>query len=310
MSGNLLSRVLAVGRVLFVVAALSFAAWGFHGRGEEILRAMKDVSALGLIAACVLTCAGLLATGLVWRLILDRFGAKLSAVDSRAIFFVGQLGKYIPGSVWSFGAQAQAAATHGIAPRTTAASSILFLYLHTCSGMVVVAVCQLLGVLTLSGTPMLWWLGLALCLLLLAPWSVRRLGRLVSGKSLDFSARAWATTLTAMTGAWCAYGAAAVAVAGAPRQFPLLTAAFAAGYVAGVVIVVAPAGLGVREATIIVALASTVGVGDAAAIALVLRLVHTLADVTVAISFAGLRRRRDVIGRSPDTRSEGDRNAP
>jgi uncharacterized membrane protein YbhN (UPF0104 family) len=61
-----------------------------------------------------------------------------------------------------------------------------------------------------------------------------------------------------------------------------LTAAFATAHMVGVLVVLAPAGAGARELTLIAVLAPFVGVPSATAAALLTRVVHTVADFAVA----------------------------
>ena len=61
-----------------------------------------------------------------------------------------------------------------------------------------------------------------------------------------------------------------------------LGGAFALAYAVGVVIVVAPAGAGAREALIVVLLAPMLGVPEATALALLARVVHTVGDGVMA----------------------------
>ena len=68
---------------------------------------------------------------------------------------------------------------------------------------------------------------------------------------------------------------------------------FAAAYVVGVAVVVAPAGVGAREVTLVALLSPAVGLATATAVALVTRVLHTAADLTLA-AVSALRR-----GRSP-----------
>jgi uncharacterized membrane protein YbhN (UPF0104 family) len=56
------------------------------------------------------------------------------------------------------------------------------------------------------------------------------------------------------------------------------------------VVVFAPAGAGVREAAFIALAAPTVGVAEATAVALSARVLHSLADVTLAVVSTGGRR--------------------
>ena len=58
------------------------------------------------------------------------------------MFFVGQLGKYVPGSVWSIGAHAHLAARHGVPLRVTVGTSLMFLGLNLATAGLVVGVAR------------------------------------------------------------------------------------------------------------------------------------------------------------------------
>ncbi len=68
-----------------------------------------------------------------------------------------------------------------------------------------------------------------------------------------------------------------------------MTGAFALAWVLGFVVVAAPAGLGARELALGVAAAPVVGVTGAAALAVLLRVVHTLGDVGLALAAGAWR---------------------
>ena len=101
------SRYLPALRATFLVAVLAFAWLGLHDRTDEVGSALRATSARGVGLALALVLVGLLATGLLWRRLMATLGAALPVREGLATFFVGQLGKYIPGSVWSIGAQVQ-----------------------------------------------------------------------------------------------------------------------------------------------------------------------------------------------------------
>jgi uncharacterized membrane protein YbhN (UPF0104 family) len=61
-----------------------------------------------------------------------------------------------------------------------------------------------------------------------------------------------------------------------------LGGAFAAAYAVGVVVILAPAGLGAREGVFVLLAEPVVGIPAAAALALLARLVHTVADLLLA----------------------------
>ena len=77
-----------------------------------------------------------------------------------------------------------------------------------------------------------------------------------------------------------------------------VVAAFALAHAAGVLLIVAPAGLGAREGVLIALLVPMVGVPSAAAAALLARLVHALADFLIAgAAAAWARSAREPPGR-------------
>jgi hypothetical protein len=62
------------------------------------------------------------------------------------------------------------------------------------------------------------------------------------------------------------------------------TAAFALAYVVGVVVIIAPAGVGAREASMTAMLTPYIGLERSVAAALMIRVLHTIADFGVALA--------------------------
>ena len=58
------------------------------------------VSPPALAAALVVVVVGIFATFWCWRAILVDLGGELPLAAGIRVFFLGQLGKYLPGSVW------------------------------------------------------------------------------------------------------------------------------------------------------------------------------------------------------------------
>ena len=84
--------------------------------------------------------------------------------------------------------------------------------------------------------------------------------------------------------AWIAYAVALVLLSpGLPWQdVAAFDGAFALAYAVGVVVAVAPAGGGAREALFVLLLTPLLGVAPATALALLARVVHTVADGLMA----------------------------
>lgn len=293
------ARLLRLARACFLVLTVAGAWWGFRGRWDEIGDALAGTSPVRALAAVALTLCGLALTSVLWRHLLARLGARLPQRDAATIFFVGQLGKYIPGSVWTFAAQAQLGRRNRVPARSSVAASSLFLVLHTFSGVLLGSTLAAAGVVGTDLPRWLWGLAALGSAALLAPPLVRRIGSRIAGPEADaaFDVRDLLVGLGLMAAVWLAYGAAAQTLIGPAgsadgRDLVVTTAAFALSHAAGVLLVVAPAGLGAREAVLVALLGPVTGVATAAAVALLARLVHTVADFAAAGTSSLAARRR------------------
>lgn len=277
-------RYLPVLRATFLVAVLAFAWLGLHDRVDEIGAALRATSAFAAAFALVLVAVGLLATGLLWLRLMSVLGEEMPVRHGLATFFVGQLGKYIPGSVWSIGAQAQMAGRRSVPPRVTVAAGLLFLGYHVTTAVVMGAATLLVGDLSSPWPAWITVLLLGGSMVGLLPAVVRRVGHRISGRSVAIGVVDTAVVLALMAVAWTTYSAALVLLSpGSPwRDVAALGGAFALAYAVGVVIVLAPAGLGVREGFFVLLLTPLLGVAGAAALALLARVVHTVADGSLA----------------------------
>jgi hypothetical protein len=94
------------------------------------------------------------------------------------------------------------------------------------------------------------------------------------------------------TGSWVLLGIAMWLTAASTTGDPLLmTSAFAAAWVVGLLILPVPAGIGVREAALVFLLAGEIGEESAIAFALITRVLHVLSDAIVALAIIALARR-------------------
>lgn len=287
-------RPLDLLRWAFLGLVLGFAAWGLHDQGDELLAAVRDTSPVGIAVAAGLVVLGLLVTSVAWLRLLSGYGHAMPRGQGRAVFFVGQLGKYIPGSVWSMGAHAELARGFDVPMRATVGTSLMFLWLNLAtSGLVA-------GSFALSGAwdpPVPAWLvalGLLGCVAGLTPPLVNRVGRL----RLSWPGLGVLVLLMAVT--WTCYAGAVIALAPEPSValFPVAAGAFTTAYAVGVLVVVAPAGVGAREVTLVALLAPVTGVTTATALALLTRALHTGGDLLLALgswALARATRRRAVF---------------
>lgn len=256
--------------------------------------------------------AGLAANAMTWKSLLDDLGSPLPPAAAARIFLLGQLGKYLPGSVWPVLAQMELGTRYAVPRRRSAATAVVTIVLGLTAGAVLAAAC--LAVASREVTSHYWPLLLALPVGVALLWPPLLTGlvnlalRLVRRDPLEHPlsfagvGRAVAWSLLS----WVLLGLQLWAITrdlGATRPALLLSVgAFAAAWVIGFLVVVAPAGVGVREGVLVLVMASALPTGRVLLLAVVSRLVMTLGDVLCAVAavVAG-GRPRAVPDRAPGT---------
>jgi hypothetical protein len=295
--------------VRLAVAGLFLAAIAvvLAGQWDQARPLLGRLSLPVVLAAWVPVLAGIYASFRSWWAALADLGGQLPPAGARRVFYLGQLGKYVPGTVWPAVTQMRLGRDYRVPPRAVGAAFVVFMLVLVASGLLVgLAVIPLLGGQAVEASG---WLVLALPLVVvaLAPpvanraiaLALRVLGRppLPAPLSLAGVVRVagWAVL------SWLCYGvqvyllARGLGVAGGGLLWWQCTGAFAAAFASGVLLVLTPAGAGVREAALLVLLGSTVTVPVAAVIAVCSRLLFILGDLAwsaVAVLTARLGRAR------------------
>ncbi|MFF0307524.1 lysylphosphatidylglycerol synthase domain-containing protein [Streptosporangium sp. NPDC004379] len=290
-------------RVLLALVAVGFLGYGLARNWDDTRRALTELSWWSVAGAWASVMAGAGCMLVAWQRVVAGLGSPLPMRVAARVLFVGQLGKYVPGSVWAYAAMMELGRDHGCPPRRTfsATSMALLVSLGCAVGLAaatlpftarsmagrtwylvliipVIAVCLHPKVLT-------WGLNLALRIARREP-----VERVLPGRAL-LSALGW--TLLG----WLLYGLHAWLVLGDLTGdfslYALGAGAYAAAWATGLLIAVVPAGVGVREAAMAAALMSglsqdTGGLTSArtvavvAVVALVSRLAFTLTDLAWA----------------------------
>lgn len=291
------NRIRGLLGLAFVLATVAAALVGLAGSWGEIVAVVAELPWWRVLAAFALASGGVALTSLVWSRALTGCGFPLPVADTAPMFFLGQLGKYLPGSVWSIGAVAVLLRRRAVPVQASVASSLIFLVLHFAPGLV------LAGALVLGGhTRLPGWSGLAVGLVglvLLTPAVLRPLGTLLN-RGGTFAWR-WTDTLTVsvtMGVVWTMYAVALLAAVpdGEMRLVPTLLPAFVLAFALGVAVPFAPAGVGVREAVLIHLLTPPLGFETAAAVTLLSRVTHTAADLALGgLAPAVAHRTRGVV---------------
>lgn len=282
----------------FVVIAAGVAGYALRDKFPEVGQAIATIGWWRLLIAFALVLAGLYATAEVWRRCLSALGHPVPAAAAMAIFFPAQAGKYLPGSVWPLLAQARNARRYGVPASTALVSGTVFLAVHAVTSVLAAALLLVgdPGLLDRFGpTVAVAGLGLVLLHPKVLTAVVRRLPRRAETEPggpppAPAPVLGWSQVslpLVWMAPAWICYGGAGALLAGpfggSPvRLMVLCTGAFALGWLVGLLVVIAPAGVGAREAVLALVLTPTIGLPAATSVALLLRVCHTAADVGLA----------------------------
>jgi glycosyltransferase 2 family protein len=290
---TLVKRILASRslRYGFVALTLALGVYYIADQWNDIHRALDRIGLPASALALASVLAALVCTMLVWRILLAGLGSPLPYLTASRVLFVGQLGKYLPGSVWPVLAQMELAAEHEVPRHRTGAASIITMGLSL--------LCALLtGVVTLpftGGVTQYWWAFLIAAPLVACVYppllsTLLRFGfKILRRAPLEqpITGRVIATAMGWSLVSWVFYGlqiwVLMIRVGARPATaLPLAVGGFAFAFAVGFVIVLAPAGAGFREILLIALLSPAVGTGPATAITLVSRVATTLADVIIA----------------------------
>jgi hypothetical protein len=287
-------------RLVFVLSAVALAGYAVTRDWAHITAALLKLGFIASAAAFACALLALCTAVQVWRLLLAALGSPLPAGAAARIMLVGQLGKYLPGSVWPVLAQMELGTAYQVPRSRSASASVLMMLLSLLTGfLTTVATLPFVA----GPMPYQWALLAAPALLALLYPSVlnRAIGwllRLARQPPLTAPLAA-APLLRAICWAfatWICYGLQIWILAtrlGAPAGKTALIAlgGFAFAWSIGFIVVFAPAGAGVRDALLLLVLIPVLGTGDGAAVVLVSRIVLTIGDFAGAALATRLARR-------------------
>jgi uncharacterized membrane protein YbhN (UPF0104 family) len=287
-----------VSGVLVAVLVVAFG-WALSGQWSEIVEAVRDQDPWVLLGSLGLAVAGVWMSFELWRGTLAALGSTVARRPAARLFFVAQLGKYVPGSVWPVVAQMRMGRELGIPRQRTALAFLLTLGLSVLVGMLV-GLAALPALLQAEGRGVLFGLlALPVLLALLVPAVINRLLerglRLLRRPGLDapLSGRDIARAVLWSIAFWVVYGGhvwlLAVGMGADPLEaLPVAIGGFAIAFSIGPLLVVLPAGAGVREAVLVVLLAGLLSTPEATAVALTSRGILMLTDGLLALAAGAL----------------------
>jgi hypothetical protein len=238
-----------------------------------------------------------------WRMLLRGMGSELSYGAAVRIWTIANLGRWIPGKVWSVGALGVLAAREGVSGTAAAGAALLGTVLNIGAGFGISVVTGARGLdavrpglsLTATWLAVLFVIGVATLPWMLPP-TIRRLGRWrgTASASMEQVTALPAVTVWAATfinaAAWVGYGVAFAffargvtpGISGDPSMF---IAVFTTSYLIGYLALFAPGGLGIREYALVALLIAfgVAGNGEAVILSATSRVWLTVLEVVPGI---------------------------
>ncbi len=240
-----------------------------------------------LAAAVVWATYGLLIAA--WREVLRGWRQHLSFGSAVRIWCVSNLGRYLPGKVWSIAGLAVLARREGVEGWAAAGAALVMqaIAVGTGAAIALAFVPQIDSSVTLVA-------GFAVAAACVGALTAKPVVRLLSGiarvgRELDpLPVKAVLLGTGSALAAWVTYGWAFWLLAHGviPQHVPTLGTAvgsFAAAYIVGLLAVFTPGGLVVREGVLVGLLAPAIGTGPALVLSVGSRLLLTVTEVVAAL---------------------------
>lgn len=290
------------------VSGLFGVVVGLVGLAFVVFRLAQDWTAVAdsvaaarwpmVLGAVGLGIFGMTTIGLNWHWMLRDLGVKEAHPRSSLHqYFVGQLGKYVPGGIWPIVGRAEMAYRGGAGRAAAYASTLLSLASTYLASLMVSAL--FVAVVGLRGGGSSW----AVWVILLVPLGVLLLHpsivsavvgwvAQISGRALDLPIASWQRAVTLVVfhfPAWLAISGATFLVSealGGGAALDRIGVATCVAWFLGFIVVGLPGGLGVREA-VFVALVAPMDPAIAAAVALISRVVFVAVDLMGAALSTG-----------------------
>ena len=284
-------------RLTLLVVTFGFIGWALHRQWAEVERAARslDLRWPWIMAASGIVLATYALLIQSWRLLLAGWGGSLRYGTAVQIWTVSNLGRYVPGKVWSIGALGVLASREGVSGVAAAGAAVLGTLLNIGAGFGVAVIFggPLLDAI-MPGLARLSTIGALLFIVAVAALPAalpELLGRFARWRGLPLATQhlrkrdIWAAAAMNAV-AWFGYGAAFAcfargvlpAVSADPAVF---TAVFTASYLVGYLVLFAPGGIGFREVALSALLVAggVTGQGDAAILGATSRVWLTVLEV-------------------------------
>ncbi len=277
-------------QIIVIAVFVFFLGRAMAGRWSDVKDVIGNITIRALVISLLASIAAVWCSFMSWRGILTDFGHPVPVSGGMRVFFVGQLGKYLPGKVWPVLTQMRLGKAFDVPGRSSAAAVLIAMLMGLGTALLVTAC--VLPVLDDSAFQQYWWTLLVLPVAVAALWPAV-LNRLLNWVTRRLKREPMPQPLTARgiirsaawsTGGWLLYGIALWVLlvdlgSTGPDLIVRSLGAFAGSWAIGFMLAIAPAGVGPREVALVVLLGPAVGEPVALVAAVISRLVITAADL-------------------------------
>jgi len=137
------SRWAAAGRLLagrpvrwgFVAVTVGLGGYAVAREWPGVRTSLASIGVGTAAEALLCVLAAMVLTMQVWRVLLAGLGSPLPARGASRIMFIGQLGKYLPGSVWPVLAQMELGSAYRVPRHRSATASVLAMVVSLLTGL-------------------------------------------------------------------------------------------------------------------------------------------------------------------------------
>ena len=130
-------KILTVLRVAIALITLAAVVYAVVHNWADVSVHLDQISWSTFLWSMLAAAVGTWLTMVGWRTLLRDLGSDLHLAPASGVYFVGQLGKYLPGSLWSVLVQADIASHLKVPRRRTAVTGLLALGLSLLTGLLV-----------------------------------------------------------------------------------------------------------------------------------------------------------------------------
>ncbi|MFQ3225356.1 MAG: uncharacterized membrane protein YbhN (UPF0104 family) [Lentimonas sp.] len=299
MSSIMRRYILRAAGVLVICGIYAFIFRQISFDFSEVRSSEVEVALLPVLYAVSLIFLSFLFRCLAWDVTFRKFGHMLPLLRTARILAISNLGRYVPGKVATVGGVLFLASKEGIPPRVSGTALFINLVVPLLTAAFIFALSLIFLDLQFSFGSALWVLGgliLVASTACLQPPLFNRLSaflyRKVRGGEFDCKLSysfLYQNTLFILIG-WAAQGLAFFFLSRAFFEIPFASLPFFIGgnaiaFMLGLISVFAPAGLGVKEGVLYLALTQCLPAAQVAVLVLVWRIFTTVVELVLAGGF-------------------------